>query len=101
MGAPAPVYRPVGTDTGADPPGAPPRGEPLGAGVATGSIVVPLGRFAGCGAGTIPSGIGGVTVTFACPLTLPCVAVICAVPGVCAVALPVASTVTTAIASLA
>src|SRR5262245_27752149 len=88
-------YRPVGAGKGAVPPPPPLRPVPLAAGVAPGSLVVPPGRFAGGVAGGIPTAVGAVTVTLVCPLTLPSVAVICAVPGLAPVPFPLASTLAT------
>jgi hypothetical protein len=56
-----------------------------------GWLVVPLGRLADAGGSLIPIGVGALTVTVACPLILPCVAVTCAVPALCPVAVPAAS----------
>ena len=89
-------YRPVGAAIGALPPVAgDPFGTGAGAGVAVPLTLAPPGRLSGAGAGCTPVSTGGVTVTVACPLTAPCVAVMCAVPGDLPVPLPVASTLTT------
>jgi hypothetical protein len=56
----------------------------LGAGAGSGDPVgaaAPPGRLAGAGAGAIPIGVGVLTVTVVCPLMLPMVALICALPG--------------------
>jgi hypothetical protein len=52
------------------------------------------------GAGATPTDVPALTVTLACPLTLPCVALICAVPGLAPVTFPLASTLATALAPL-
>src|SRR4051812_18505758 len=85
----AAAYLPIGAGFGAG------AGDPLGG-------VVPAfpGLLAGAGAGAIPTGVPALTVTLVCPETLPCVAVICAVPGDCPVTFPLASTLATDPASL-
>jgi hypothetical protein len=60
--------------------------------------LAPPGRLAG--AGCTPVRIGGATVTVACPLIAPCVAVMCAFPALLPVTSPLASTLATVAASL-
>lgn len=60
------AYRPIGAGTGAGFAG----GAPL-----PGWLVVPPGLLAGCGADATPTEVAVLTVTAACPLTLPNVAV--------------------------
>jgi hypothetical protein len=91
-------HRPVGRGPGAGPlPAVPPCGGALGtgAGVAPGALVVPLGRPLGAGGTLTPPRVGVLTVTIVCPLTLPTVAVMCAVPPAVAVTSPLAFTLAT------
>jgi hypothetical protein len=74
-------------------------GAGVGAGDPLGALAAP-GLPAGAGAGAIPIGVGGATVTPACPLIVPSVATTCAVPGLCPVTSPLASTLATLAALL-
>jgi hypothetical protein len=95
------TYRPVGAGAGAFVPVFLVGGAGFGAGLgAPPPLVAPAGRLAGCDAGGMPTGVGALTVTVVCPLTLPSVAVMCAVPGLRPSPFPLVSTLTTLAASL-